>query len=143
MAECGKHNTELTLSPPTNFPDRYRGCAPGDQKKVRRHIVELDAHRDALRQAHPAEGRIDESQQLAAGGAVLVLDAVCDSYVASDLSDRRAPRSNRVAVLNPNSSKITRPIRPTRKCLPARSRSPRLLLLNQINSSALDTKAGR
>jgi hypothetical protein len=41
--------------------------ASGDEKKVRRHIVELDAHRDALREAHPAEGRIDERQQVAAG----------------------------------------------------------------------------
>src|ERR1700730_1308077 len=67
-SRMGQHNTELTLSPPTNLPDRYSGGAPGDQKKVRRHIVELDAHGDALRQTHPAEGR-----------AVLFLDAVSDA----------------------------------------------------------------
>src|SRR5271168_153559 len=61
-SRMGQHNTELTPSPPTNLPDRYSGGAPGDQKKVRRHIVELDAHGDALRQTHPAEGRIDERQ---------------------------------------------------------------------------------
>ena len=43
------HNTELTLSPPTSLSDRYSGGAPRDQKKVPRHIVELDAYRDALR----------------------------------------------------------------------------------------------
>src|SRR5258705_1226406 len=78
-SRMGQHNTELTLSLPTDLPDRYSGGAPGDEKKVRRHIVEPDAHRDALRQAHPAEGRIDERQQLAAGAAVLVLDAVSDA----------------------------------------------------------------
>ena len=52
----GQLNAELTLSLPSDLPDRYSGRAPGDEQKVRRHIVELDAHRDALRQAHPAEG---------------------------------------------------------------------------------------
>src|SRR5712675_2767691 len=78
-SRMGQHNTELTLSLPTDLPDRYGGGAPGHEKKVRRHIVELDAHRDALRQTHPAEGRIDESQQFAAGCAVLVLDAISDA----------------------------------------------------------------
>src|SRR5215469_6949199 len=66
-------------SPPTDLSDRYGSCAPGDQQQVRRHIVELDAHGNALGQAHPAEGRIDESEQLARGGAVLVLDAESDA----------------------------------------------------------------
>src|SRR5258708_21346537 len=80
-SRMGQHNTELTLSLPTDLPDRYSGGAPGDEKKDRRHIVELDGHREALRQAPPAEGRIDERQQVAAVAAVLVLDAVSDSLV--------------------------------------------------------------
>jgi hypothetical protein len=48
-SRLGEHNTELTLSPPTDLTDRYSGGAPGNEKKVRRHFVELDAHRDALR----------------------------------------------------------------------------------------------
>src|SRR4029077_19596503 len=83
-------NAELSSSPPVDLPDRYRGGTPGDQKKVRRHIVELDAHRDALREAHPTEGRIDESQQLAAGAAVLVLDAVSDALDVSRQNARIA-----------------------------------------------------
>src|ERR1700730_10505334 len=75
----GRTKRQAILSPPADLPDRYSGGAPGDQKKVRRHIVKLDAHRDALRQTHPAEGRIDGSQQLAACAAVLVLDAVSDA----------------------------------------------------------------
>src|SRR5712675_2463168 len=75
----GSDPTEPILSPPTDLPDRYSGGAPGDEKKVRRNIVELDADRDSLRQAYPAESRIDESQQVAAGAAVLVLDAEGDA----------------------------------------------------------------
>jgi hypothetical protein len=36
-----------------DLPDRHRGRAASHQKKVRRHIVELDPHRDALRRAVP------------------------------------------------------------------------------------------
>src|SRR5581483_8979378 len=70
-------------SPPADLPDRYGGRATGHEEKVRRHIVELDAHGNALRQPHPAEGRIDESQQLAAGAAVLILDTVSDTLDVS------------------------------------------------------------
>src|SRR5581483_256665 len=70
-------------SPPAYLPDRYGGRATGHEEKVRRHIVELDAHGNALRQPHPAEGRIDESQQLAAGAAVLILDTVSDTLDVS------------------------------------------------------------
>src|SRR5262245_51840952 len=66
-------------SPPADLADRHRGRAPGDEKQVRRHVVELDAHGDALGQTHPAESRVDESEQLARGGAVLVLDAERDA----------------------------------------------------------------
>jgi hypothetical protein len=38
-------------SPPSDLPNRHRGCAASHQKKVRRHSVELDPHRDALCQA--------------------------------------------------------------------------------------------
>src|SRR5262245_14465281 len=75
-----------TLSCPSSLidlPDRYGGRASGNQKKIRRHIVELDPHGHALRQAHPAESRIDRSQQVAAGAAVLVLDPVGDTLDVS------------------------------------------------------------
>ena len=75
-------------SPPSDLPNRHRGCAASHQKKVRRHIVELDPHRDALCQADSTEGRIDESQQLAA--AVLILNAVTRSRLGFEPCKRQA-----------------------------------------------------
>jgi hypothetical protein len=66
-------------SPPSDLPNRHGGRAAGHQKEVRRHVVELDPRRDASCQADPAEGRIDEGQQLAARAAVLILNAVSDA----------------------------------------------------------------
>ncbi|MGY4432742.1 hypothetical protein ACVWWO_005219 [Bradyrhizobium sp. F1.13.1] len=61
------------------------------EKKVRRHIVELDTRGDPLREAYPAERRIDGSQQVAAGAAVLVFDTV---EKATALARRSAIRHN-------------------------------------------------
>src|SRR5712672_1952555 len=68
-----------SIALPADLPDRNSGGAAGGEKKVRRHIVELDTHWDALREAHPAEGWIDGGQQVAAGAAVLVFDTVSDA----------------------------------------------------------------
>src|SRR5262249_58248159 len=60
--------------PPTDLADRDRGRSAGDESKVGGQVVELDANRNALRQADPAERRIDQGQQIGARAPVLVLD---------------------------------------------------------------------
>src|SRR5580704_11294615 len=66
-------------SPPSDLSNRHGGRAASHQKKVRRYVVELYPHRDALREADPAEGRIDGSQQIAARAPALILDAISDA----------------------------------------------------------------
>ena len=55
------------------------GGHPGAQVDIRRHLVEADAHRNALRQAHPVEGRLDIGQQLAVRRRVAVGDTAADA----------------------------------------------------------------
>jgi len=50
------------LLPRTDTADGHRRGATGDQRKVGGHVVELDPNRNALREAHPTERRIDQGQ---------------------------------------------------------------------------------
>ena len=61
------------------FPIDTVAVRPATRRRSAWHIIELDPHRDALRQADPAEGRIDGGQQLAAGAPILILNAVSDA----------------------------------------------------------------
>src|SRR3954451_1465023 len=45
------------------------GRHPGREDDARRYLVDMDAHRNALRQAHPGEDRVDISHPLIAAAS--------------------------------------------------------------------------
>ena len=75
---CCRSSTTCTV---TVSPATRR--VPGGQR------IELHAHRDALREPHPVERRVDAGQQVGAGGAVAVGDAGGDALDGD--RPRRAP----------------------------------------------------
>jgi len=56
-----------------------RRGATDDQRLAGGHVVDCDPHRDALREADPAECRIDVGEQVRAGAAIAILDPPGDA----------------------------------------------------------------
>src|SRR5215472_10248458 len=79
--------------------DLDRRGPPRHEAHARRHAVEGDSHRHALRQAHPAEGRVDIGEKIAAPLAFAIGDAAGDALdmpvdecaLAHEVHPRRRP----------------------------------------------------
>src|SRR6266568_6303886 len=59
--------------------DLHRASHAGRQDHAFRHLIDMDAHRDALGQPHPGEDRIDVGQALAVGLGIRDADATRDA----------------------------------------------------------------
>src|SRR5229473_7971054 len=59
--------------------DLHGASHAGRQYHAFRHLIDVDAHRDALGQPHPGEDRIDVGQALAVGLGISDVDAARDA----------------------------------------------------------------
>src|SRR5215472_17276280 len=75
----------LTPRRPRSMFDFHGGCLAGGENNALGHMIDMDTHRDALRQTHPGEDRIDRREALRAGLHIGNVDAARDAVdVAAD-----------------------------------------------------------
>src|SRR5580704_2885332 len=66
-------------SRPGSWIDLHGGCHPGREDNALRHLVDMNAHRNALGKAHPREDRIDCGKPLRIGLRVRDVDGARDA----------------------------------------------------------------
>src|SRR5271169_5366132 len=78
----------LLGQPPRLRIDLHGRGHPSRQDHTLRHLIDVDAHRNALRQAHPGKDRVDLSQPLTVRLRVRDVDAAGDAadMAANDLA---------------------------------------------------------
>src|SRR5215472_13833729 len=83
--------------------DLHGGGHPGGEDHTLGHLIDMDAHRDALRQTHPGEDRIYSRQPLPVGLCVRDVDAAGDApdMSANNLTVAHQLDAGRVAYLDP------------------------------------------
>src|SRR5262249_46978175 len=75
----------LTPRRPSSMFDFHGGCLAGGENDALGHVIDVDAHRDALGQTHPGEDRVDLRESLWAGLRIGDVDAPRDAVdVAAD-----------------------------------------------------------
>ena len=65
------------------------GGRPGADQNALGYIIDVNAHRDALRQPHPPNGRVGSGQQFRPGRIVAISNAAAD---ALDMAAQRGGR---------------------------------------------------
>src|SRR5712675_3078063 len=83
--------------------DLHGGRHTSRQPDTIRHLIDVDAHRQALRQAHPGEDRIYRGQPCLIGLRVRNVDAAGDAtdVATNDLAVAHQLHGCRVALMNP------------------------------------------
>src|SRR6476661_7182752 len=82
------------------------GRHPGREDDARRYLVDMDAHRNALRQAHPGEDRVDISHPLIVGLRVRDVDRAGDAVDAAAHDLTMAHQLNLGPIAHADGSKI-------------------------------------
>src|SRR6266446_5910900 len=82
--------------------DLHSSRHPGCEDHTLRHLIDVDAHRNALRQAHPGEDRVDRGEPLPVGLRVRHIDAARDAadMAANDLGVAHQLDAGRVTDLD-------------------------------------------
>ena len=82
--------------------DLHRGRHPGREDHTLRHLIDVNAYWDALRQPHPSEDRVDRGQPLSVGLRVRDIDPARDAadMAANDLAVSHQLDAGRVANLD-------------------------------------------
>src|SRR5262252_2667075 len=75
----------LTQRRPRSMVDFHGGCLAGGENDALGHMIDVDAHGNALGQTHPGEDRVDLRESLRAGLRIRDVDAPCNAAdVAAD-----------------------------------------------------------
>src|SRR5215469_10110654 len=69
----------LTPRRPRSMFDFHGGCLAGGENDALGHMIDMDTHRDALRQTYPGEDRVDLCEALRAGFRIGNVDAARDA----------------------------------------------------------------
>jgi hypothetical protein len=76
---------DLTSLRPSSTVDFHGGRHAGGESHALGYMVDMDAHRDTLRQTHPGEDRVDPRETSRAGLRIRDVDAARDAvYVTAD-----------------------------------------------------------
>src|SRR3954453_13871678 len=86
--------------------DLNGGRHPGREDDAWRYLVDMDAHRNALRQAHPGEDRVDSSYPLIVGLRVRDVDRAGDAVDAAAHDLTMTHQLNLGAIAYADGSKI-------------------------------------